>query len=110
MSNIADINKFRKNSSSLIDIQIKINKIAQKSENIIYTTHARERLKERGFIEKDVRDILTNGIIRKLPIKDEKGCLRYKVEEINFRGNKDAVVITVICDPNLVVLTVYEVY
>jgi hypothetical protein len=86
-----------------------INAIPQYANRTIQiTSHCRERMLERNFTFNDLLMLLTNGVVRSFPEKDEThGHYKYKVEGPTV-DEDEAIAITVILGPRSVrILSIY---
>lgn len=54
-------------SPSLHDLQVHIRKICRNPSNVIFTHHARGRMRERGVDEPMLREVLTHGTLVGIP-------------------------------------------
>jgi hypothetical protein len=78
-----------------------INGVAKDTSNIIISTHAVERLKERDFLFEDVIDILRDGVVMEEARKEEKtGNWSYLVTNMRFRGGRNAAAVTIVQQDN----------
>lgn len=73
----------------------RIQKLAQITENVIFSTHARQRMDEREFIDIDVLRILRTGSIEGWPEVTERNEWKCKMV-LEMRGGRTAGVITII--------------
>lgn len=80
---------------------------ASATENIIFTTHAYDRVDERSIIQADVYRILREGYVDEIPEKDRHGGWTTTIKK-RIRGGREAAVVTVIFkeSDNLIVITV----
>ncbi len=97
---VTDMTKARKGRPvaklSSIEAQRRINDIARDTSKVILSPHAKEQMAERDFINRDIYDILREGIVRIEAKKDKYGDWRYRVENIRHRGCRDAATVTII--------------
>jgi len=75
--------------------QARIRKIAELSENVILSTHARERMHEREIFDVDVFRVLRHGYVDDAPELTDRNEWRCKVT-LKIRGGRTAGVVTVI--------------
>lgn len=89
--NITDIRKYQNKPSPLSkrDAQDVIQKLAEDTGNIRITSHANERIDQRGFVFNDVLTILRNGIIHEEP-RFEKHNWKYRLDFTQFDSYRDA--------------------
>lgn len=90
----------------------KIHEISNNSGNVIITTHALERMEERGFVSQDLFGILREGYVDSEPVYDsEKGNWKYKITK-RIDTVREAGVVTAIVDNfKLIIITIeWEVF
>lgn len=93
MTNVIEITKSSKRPIAHDERKAQkiINEIAENSDNVNYSIHARERMISRGFTYNDVLTILRDGVVRKKPrYNKEKRSWLYKIEFIEFEQDLDA--------------------
>ena len=73
----------------------RIREIAEKSENVIFGNHARERMKEREIFDVDVLRVLRQGHIEEAPELTERNEWKCK-STLKIRGTRTAGVVTII--------------
>ncbi len=95
------------------DAEKTIHAISQNSKNVLITTHAQERMEERGFVTQDLLGILREGYVDTEPVYDaEKENWKYKITK-RIDTVREAGVVTAIVDNNqrLVIITIeWEIY
>lgn len=72
-----------------------IRRRAAVTSNVIFSTHAKERMEERDISSVDVYRILRGGIIMEDPACARAGEWKVKVS-MRLRGSRDASVVTII--------------
>lgn len=84
-----------------------IREIAADDEKVIFSTHALERMTQRGINPKDVADILLKGNVTTDPVKGKRGGWECNVTK-NVRANRDATAVTAIYDAKnyIIIITV----
>ena len=75
--------------------QKRIREIAQITENVIWGTHARERMHEREIFDVDVLRVLREGYVDDAPELTERNEWKCKVT-LKIRGGRTAGVVTII--------------
>ncbi len=80
--------------------------LAEDSDAIILTRHAKERMKERFFSLEDVQQILTQGTVEDVSGPDEYNDYRYKTTFCCIKA-EDSSIVAVIEPKKVVVITVY---
>jgi len=80
---------------------------AQVTSNVVITTHAYERIEERGFLQADVYRILREGNIDSPPVLDKHGGWQAIVKK-RIRGGREAGVVSVIFreSEDIIIITV----
>src|SRR5688500_9168465 len=73
----------------------RIHKIAQDSDNIIFSEHALERMEERGIDDIQVLEILRTGMVVDDPTRTEFKEWKCKIVK-KLRGGREAGVVTII--------------
>ena len=72
-----------------------INEAAQDTANVIFGTHALQRMDERGVSDLEVYRILRTGCVLELPERTERGEWKCKVVK-KLRGQRELGVVTII--------------
>lgn len=75
--------------------QKRIHEIARVTEHVIFSTHARERMREREIFDVDVLRVLREGFVDEAPELTERNEWRCKVI-LKIRGSRTAGVVTII--------------
>lgn len=75
--------------------QKRIHEIAQKTENVILGTHARERMSEREILDIDVFRVLRGGYVDDAPEQTEFNEWKCKIS-LKIKGGRTAGVVTII--------------
>jgi hypothetical protein len=83
----------------------RIRHLAGDSANVVFTNHAKQRMRQRDVTPLEVLEVLRKGAITEGPAPDVKGCWRCTMER--FAAGEDLAVAVAICDMTLVVITVY---
>lgn len=87
--------------------QSRIRASAEYSHNVIVTTHAKKRMRERGFDITDVLRILRTGHVDEDPTREPHGGWHCKVIKRLKSGGRTAGVVTVVKqDDQLIIKTV----
>lgn len=72
-----------------------IHRLASESGNVVLTTHAKERMLERGILRRDLDRILREGMVVEEPRRTPYGDWSCKMV-LRLRGGRDAGAVTVI--------------
>jgi hypothetical protein len=80
--------------------------IKSKSGQIIFSLHAKERMRERSYTTDDVLHILLKGDIASKEFHNPTQVWRYKIQSEDLAGEEGAVVTAIINSASLVVITV----
>jgi Domain of unknown function (DUF4258) len=75
--------------------QKRIREIAQKTENVILGTHARERMSEREIFDVDVFRVLREGYVDDAPELTERNEWKCKIA-LKIKGGRTAGIVTII--------------
>jgi hypothetical protein len=84
-----------------------IHRLAQDSSNVILTTHAKERMEERGIVRADLDRILRAGSVMERPLRNERGDWQCKIV-LRLVGARDAGAVTVIADQDKLIIRTVE--
>ena len=76
-----------------------------KCGSVVFSKHAREQMRSRGYSAQDVYHILRHGKVKKIE-KNPKGSCRYHVHGENIDGHKGIVVTAIESKGKLIVVTV----
>jgi multidrug efflux pump subunit AcrB len=87
----------------------KVREIAADSNNVIWTTHMRERMEERGIDATDVLNILRKGSVEQPPTDgNQPGELKIKVTRRLTSGREAGVVIVLVSNRTKIKLATTE--
>ena len=102
----AEVINFRPRRLRCDEAEKIVQELAERSENVILTDHAKERMGERDILVRDMHRILKTGYVTEDPEQKETGEWTCKITK-QLRGNREAGVVTLIQSRGkLLVLTV----
>jgi hypothetical protein len=85
----------------------RINALAERSSNLIWTNHVRDQMLSRGITTTDVLRVLRTGYVDEDPTETERGEWKCKITK-SIRGGRDVGVVTVIWQAARLILITAE--
>jgi len=85
----------------------RINVLAERTNNLIWTDHIRVQMLNRGITTNDVLRVLRTGYVDEDPTETERGEWKCKITK-SIRGGRDVGVVTVIWQATRLVLVTAE--
>jgi Domain of unknown function (DUF4258) len=84
-----------------------IHRLARDSSKVILTTHAKDRMEERGIVRADLDRSLRTGSVLGSPFRNERGDWQCKII-LRLVGSRDACAVTVIAKNDRLIIRTVE--